>query len=172
MTLTEFLLARILEDEAVARAATPGPWAWEPPSTDSWPQGDESLVALGDDWQPDSYFGGCSDFLRGFHGTRELDDGSHLHRTATAVVSGWGHDACGTSASDEDRAHIARHDPARVLAECEAKRRIVERHYEVPASDIMWSSCPVCRETWPCPDLRALASVYADHADYREEWRV
>jgi len=57
----------------------------------------------------------------------------------------------------------------RIRAECEVKRRIVKRHYEVPASDIEWSSCPVCRVTWPCPDLRALVSVY--DPDYREEWR-
>jgi hypothetical protein len=50
--------------------------------------------------------------------------------------------------------------PARIIADVEAKRRIVERceHYdgdELVASDV----------------LRHLATVYADHPDYRDEWR-
>ena len=62
-------------------------------------------------------------------------------------------------------------NPARVLAECEAKRRIVEasRSYHESDQD-------------PDPDdpdggwalsiaLRALALPYADHTDWREEWR-
>jgi hypothetical protein len=156
--LTEFILARIADDEAVARAATPGPWAWQPPSKDSWPQGDESLVAPGDEWQPDSYFGGCTEFLREFHGTRELEDGSHLHRTTRTVVSGWGYDASGTDADDEDRAHIARHDPTRVLAQCAAYRLIVAEHtgYGEDHSDT----------SHPCDTLRALASIWSSHPDY------
>jgi hypothetical protein len=27
-------------------------------------------------------------------------------------------------------------------------------------------------EAWPCPTLRALASVYAEHPVYRQEWRA
>jgi len=71
--------------------------------------------------------------------------------------------------------HIARHGPARVLAECEAKRRIVEEH--APWLDVGKSTCPRCRGAAnravpaPCPTLRALASVYANHPDYRQEWR-
>ncbi len=26
-------------------------------------------------------------------------------------------------------------------------------------------------ETWPCPHLRHIAAIWADHPDYREEWR-
>lgn len=66
-------------------------------------------------------------------------------------------------------AHVVRHDPARVLAECDAKRRIVE-----------WAA-PVLTN-WPTVGLRyisddgldllkILALPYADHPDYREEWR-
>lgn len=62
-----------------------------------------------------------------------------------------------------DLRHIARHDPARVLAEVATKRRMVERHR-------------VCDDVWfgdvsTCPDMRDLAAPYADHPDYREEWR-
>jgi hypothetical protein len=58
--------------------------------------------------------------------------------------------------------HIARHDPARILAEVEAKRRIVDRY--------AW----LCEHgdtggtAWVLP---LLALPYADHPDYRNEWR-
>lgn len=53
---------------------------------------------------------------------------------------------------------------AEVLAECRAKRRIVERH---SACDDVSSGDPST-----CPDLRDLAAIHADHPDYREEWRA
>lgn len=77
--------------------------------------------------------------------------------------------------------HIARHDPARVLAECEAKRRIVESHEDAGKS---WSrsggiehACSMCGTAdeypveWPCLTLRLLALPYADHPDYDQSWR-
>jgi uncharacterized protein DUF6221 len=64
---------------------------------------------------------------------------------------------------DPHLAHIARHDPARVLADCEAKRRIVETR----------TCCRVATaDVDRCPLLRALAFVYADHEDFQEAWRV
>ncbi|QIP87619.1 hypothetical protein GLX30_30365 [Streptomyces sp. Tu 2975] len=81
-------------------------------------------------------------------------------------------------------AHIARHDPARVLVEVEAKRRILDEHQEGTLG------CAVCAapedfdedsegnaewsraaKWWPCPTLRLLALPYAYHPEYREEWR-
>lgn len=79
--------------------------------------------------------------------------------------------------------HIARHDPGRVLAEVDAKRRIVDLHSprEVASMDHeTWGQtfqvCRSCREgdrqiVAPCPTLRLLALPAADHPDYREEWR-
>jgi len=72
-------------------------------------------------------------------------------------------------------AHIARHDPARVLAEVEAKRRIIDD--VVPQIDGMedridseWGAGdPTERESATL--FRLLALPYADHPDYREEWR-
>lgn len=69
--------------------------------------------------------------------------------------------------------------PARLLAECAAKRRIVELHQPRQRSvahprplgstveRVEFVGEPVYDET-----LRALASVYADHADYRAEWAL
>jgi hypothetical protein len=60
-----------------------------------------------------------------------------------------------------ERDHIVRHDPARVLREIEAKRRIVDRYAWLrehgDAGDAAWV-------------LPLLAAAYADHPDYRPEW--
>lgn len=157
MTIVGFLMQRIAEDEAVARAATQGDWYWEPPSEESFPMYDESLVSTVLD-----------------------DDGDH-----TVVLVGVGYDTSRIEGRDEDRAHIARYHPARVLAECAAKRRIVELHQ--PDDD----KCSVCSHEigyasdgyggeyyenqrtgndWPCATLRALTAVYSDHPDYRQDW--
>ena len=52
--------------------------------------------------------------------------------------------------------HVARHDPARVLAECEAKRRIVAANAAL---------------TYEPYVLLCLALPYSDHSDYDEAWR-
>ncbi|MFE9335259.1 DUF6221 family protein [Streptomyces sp. NPDC007063] len=60
--------------------------------------------------------------------------------------------------------HVLRHDPARVLAEVEAKRRILRWHLDEEC-------CSVCLDDVEgCPLFRALAMPYASHPDYREEW--
>lgn len=66
--------------------------------------------------------------------------------------------------------------PARVLAECEAKRGIVANHastvtgwHEDDGESVLY--CTWCHRQWPCADLRLLALPYADHEAYREEWR-
>jgi len=66
--------------------------------------------------------------------------------------------------------HIARHDPARVLAECAAKRAIVALHAVIPRPDDA-SYCEEDEAPFPCPTLRALALPYAEHPDYDEAWR-
>jgi hypothetical protein len=72
--------------------------------------------------------------------------------------------------------HIAEHDPARVLREIDAKRRIMQVHN---AQD-SWGMCVACPrdergamqvEIEDCPILRLLALPYADRPGYREEWR-
>jgi hypothetical protein len=47
---------------------------------------------------------------------------------------------------------------ARLLADAEAKQRVVRRH--------------VRHHGEPCADLRDLAAVYADHPDYQPQWQV
>jgi Family of unknown function (DUF6221) len=66
--------------------------------------------------------------------------------------------------------HIARHDPARVLREVEAGRRIVARHRDCGdgmgycgdgghGGDVL------------CPDMADLLVRWADHPDYDESWK-
>jgi hypothetical protein len=146
--LVEFLRAALDEDERVARAATPGPWRWEEPSDSEWPTYDQSLVSDG-----------------------KADGGE-----PAAVLLGWGHDASGIEAEQADRDHIARHDPARVLAEVAAKRAILDRYEALLA----YAARPY--DDHPDPSRRAgylhalqvviegLAQPYAGRPGWREEW--
>lgn len=112
MTITEFLLARVAEDEDEARALL-SEWEASPP------------------------------------------------RAYDAAQVGW----------------LDAGSPERVLAECEAKRRIVELRYswnlqaerspEPPFGPILQAQV-ITADTV----LRTLASVYAAHEDFREEWRA
>lgn len=61
-------------------------------------------------------------------------------------------------------------------AELRALRAVVQLHQG--AADIWgFHGCLTCGNVadttagFPCPTVRALAAVYADHPDYREDWR-
>jgi len=72
--------------------------------------------------------------------------------------------------------HIVRWNPARVLGEIDAKRRIIDAHPAINVSDL-GSDCGTCyrddgiNASWPCRTLRLLALPYSDRPGYREEWR-
>lgn len=70
--------------------------------------------------------------------------------------------------------HIAHHDPARVLDEVDAKRRILEQHHRsgvtCPRCSLGTEDGEVVFERDPCETLRALALPYADHPDHQPEW--
>ena len=67
---------------------------------------------------------------------------------------------------------------ARGLRRCEVDRRIVGRHsYGGPfgnsQDDCHWSfTADSVGPDKPCPTLRALGTIYADHPDYDEAWRL
>lgn len=85
--------------------------------------------------------------------------------------------------SEAQAAHIAEHDPARVLREIDAKREIVRLHTS-PHSVVDGfcveeggqcthrgeTECTICGGDG-CATLRLLALPYADRPGYREEWR-
>lgn len=116
MDIAEFLLARVAEDEAVAREAA-GPEVF--------------------DWRIGDYFGDL----------RVQDTDSFSEQLLI--------------------------NPTRVLAECEAKRQIAEWHTGVhDCNGVDWEANDMGGEGWiGCPTLRLLAVPYADHPDYRSEWK-
>ena len=132
MTLPEFLLARIAEDEAVARMCVemfPTPWeitdrgwrvriyAADVPTEDMFSDDPDATSVRNPvvmEVEPD----------------RHIEDPRWL---------------------SERVEHIARHDPARVLADCEARRQLVE----------------AMGDDWV---TRVLALPYADHPDFDESW--
>lgn len=99
----------------------------------------------------------------------------------TAVIAGgrWG-DEGSVFESDEDAAHVVRHDPARVLREIDAKRQLLDEH-----PDVNDGSCGTCvdgqwgypthggssPQRFPCRTLRLLALPYAGRPGYNEDWR-
>ncbi|MFE1521553.1 DUF6221 family protein [[Kitasatospora] papulosa] len=84
------------------------------------------------------------------------------------VEDGWMTDALTTADAD----HIARHDPARVLREVEAKRQLVDKYAQVADNDIDepyeyaygWAN-GLGRA------VRLLALPYTDHPDYQDTWK-
>ncbi|MFE1272081.1 DUF6221 family protein [Streptomyces sp. NPDC058758] len=70
-------------------------------------------------------------------------------------------------------AHAARHDPARVLAEVEAKRRMVtefekEQWVMEQGHHTGWTEGG---QSVRLSMIRSWAAIYADHPDYRDTWR-
>ena len=98
-----------------------------------------------------------------------------------AIGRDWRHHPGKVQVHGGGTGYLAICDPARVLADCEAKRRIVEEHRPL-RQDPEWAalgqlpSCCTCggmrgQRRWPCDTLRALVLPYASHSDYREDWR-
>lgn len=65
---------------------------------------------------------------------------------------------------------IAGHYGNRLERDAARNRRVLKRH--TPVWDVSYWMCPACNwaDDWTCPDLRDLASVYADRPGYRAEW--
>jgi hypothetical protein len=126
VNITEFLEARIAEDEAAARAASPGPWRTNAEATEVFALDDITVA-------------------EGF-----ALSGAQLRATTK---------------------HIARHDPARMLAECAAKRAII-KDWEDPNGDGVWEGYDYGCALTTDRAARALAAIYSDHPDYQQEWAL
>jgi hypothetical protein len=61
--------------------------------------------------------------------------------------------------------HIAAHGPSRVLADVNAKRRLIDEAIDADEPGEYWNSEP---RDWV---LRFLAVAYAEHPDYSQAWR-
>lgn len=131
ITITEFLLARIAEDEAMACDALRPRYGSERDKAEWLYDGNPSgaftagayTVGEASSWAKDDYQGGR--FAR----------------------------------------HIVNWDPARVLAECEAKRGIIDR-YENGDFEAWWADREYPNYVFPF-----LALPYADHPDYQDDWK-
>lgn len=131
--LSAFLLARIAEDEAVARSCEFPRWL-------SWIEGRDGLA------------GDSGLFLYAAHSTS---------RTADEEV--WGF-------ADAEQDHAARWDPARVLAECEARRIEVRFLSDLDTHRLRDTTNGLSSIAYSV--LCRMAHPYADHPDFREDWRV
>jgi hypothetical protein len=150
--LAAYLLARYDEIKQVARAAmsASGHWRWE--------------HGIGDMCnEPECPYGE----LMEKPGPGETHDGVKLMEVhGYDVKQAW-----------QGAAHIAMHDPAAVLRDVEAKRRIVELHEPV---DGYCTECLVSEsdiygkqyEEAPCWHLRILAQPFGGRDDFRSEWRA
>lgn len=137
MTLTDFLLARIGDDERTARDAFPAPWDY-----------------AGQGW------------VR--HGDTTI--GSDLFPEVLAAEV----------QRNGDGEHIARHDPARILAECAMKRRLIEDaadfvgemdNEEMRTNDLYaFGRIQARSRSWQDHILRALAQPYSNHPDFDSSW--
>ena len=75
-------------------------------------------------------------------------------------------------ASQEELAHIERYRPARVLADVQAQRAILaehERRAKLIVDGYYDDHADLVDLDWL---VRLLAQPYADHADYRQDWRI
>jgi hypothetical protein len=91
-----------------------------------------------------------------------------------AAERGRSHNGGGTFANDNYGYLLVQ--PARVLAECAAKRQAIEAAWgDQVQIEGEWGHCQGREEMSVKDDNPAvvehLAAVYADHPDYREEWR-
>ena len=142
MTLTEFLTARLDEDEEVARRASPGGWRY----------GDVESVAGGTLYDE----------------TRRIAD--IIYENPEDHDGYWTRHLLEPEA-DANGAHIARHDPARVLAEVEAKRRIVEAWVRADEAAGSYPGTDAGIEMGLHEAIALLALPYADHPDYDPDWK-
>lgn len=169
--IVEFVEAQMAEDEAAAvRAARPEPWVKPQPSRPDWyvqfwaDEQDRAAVVA----DPES--------------------------SAYPIVATLGHDA--TDEAEEELAegrveHIARHDPARALAQVAFMRRIVELHttgvyrtYDCSNADHIqeWQCerakepytehryCEVCGNE--CVEVPLLAEIWAGRPGFKNDWRL
>jgi hypothetical protein len=145
--LIDFLRARLDEDERIARAATPGPWRHNPGK--QWLDGEAFERYDLSQGQEFVGYGGPHPFTGAVASTGPAD---HVQ-------------------SMKDAAHIARHDPARVLAEVEAKRRILDGYAQAYTSrERLHDTALHLQHHVLGSVVRLLALPYADHPDYQDGW--
>lgn len=95
------------------------------------------------------------------------------HRTAVVAGGRWGGEAS-VFESTEDALHIAAHDPARVLREIDADRKLLALFIEVGACEVDLDDAVEYAHGWVNAlgmAVRLRASAFSDRPGYREAWR-
>jgi hypothetical protein len=182
VSIVDFLKARIREDEKWARLVSAPPSELDPEPVD----GVHWDWVVGPDCEPldipDPFSKEANGMLTETGTIAWLSTVEKYHLVegddpAPGIYSDGIHNMEGPTA-----AHIARHDPARVLREVAAKRAILEDHRIIKADidteefDLGCERCHFNRDEGVagcgyCPTLKALAAVYGDHPDYDERWK-
>ena len=107
----------------------------------------------------------------------------HTVHPDAVEVAGTGFDNTGGIHDEGSAVHIARHDPARVLRDVAAKRRLMDVVFEYEAKiDGEWGCCHSAEsiKAGRCEDtdvneidaLRVLAGAYIRHPDYDPAWAL
>jgi hypothetical protein len=101
------------------------------------------------------------------------DDGPEWTEVSSGALS-TGYELHGIGDSAITR-HMERWDPKRVLAEVDAKRRILKVHFRRRSYDwdepgVKGFECAQCCDRYPCQTLRLLALPEAGHPDYLPRW--
>lgn len=153
--VAEFIRARLVEDEVTARAATDGPWRYTPDK--EWFT-DEDKMRAARAGVPQS---GGEEFV----GAGPTDSTIGVAATGPA----------GSTQAMCDADHIARHDPARVLAQVAAMRAVVDRYekldHESDRSDGLADLAARVAAAAAARDaVRHLAAIWRDHGDYDPAW--
>lgn len=73
-------------------------------------------------------------------------------------------------AGDADSMLVSMFSPARVLAEVESKRGMVELHQTQFADGDPYQRCLADGADYPCATLKLLALPYADHPECHPSW--
>lgn len=164
--LVAYLRARVDEDEATATAASPGPWLVKD-------LGDAEFTSSDNCgwwwvWQESK--------LPHYGGVIQID------HTPGAVGVASITDAEQGAKERADADHIARWNPAAVLADIAAKRALLEMHVrEKYRSANQPDYCRECAQYdkyedpttgWPCATLLALAQAHAARDDFDPSWRT
>lgn len=144
ITLTEFLAARLDDESALASIISSG--GYDP---QTWHANDDAAATS---WIA-------------IHAIERVTGSDYSEEDPTPVAL--------VRNQRAEWAHMAYWDPARVLADVEAKRSIIAEHPWRREPD--WPSgrqCRQCGTEYPCTTVRLLALPYRDHPDYQQEWTL
>lgn len=171
--IREFLEQRLTEDELWAKAAS-APASYRADERPVPPAGTHWTWAVGENWTPYRV-----DPLEEYVG-----EGAGEYSSSLVTVEQWpwrsgpaGRTSPNKVLATEEVAsgvggHIVRHDPARVLRDVEAKRRILAAY--VDDDRVRFGAFESCSDSCPATVLdevlKLLALPYGQHPDYQSGW--